>query len=500
MTSCDMIQDLPIPNGMTSASATGNNMGAPANLEPMTSGCRTNGDTGSGGEVVYRVTIPGSGNLQLTASTDDPATDPNTDTLLYIQTQCGGGQELACNDDTATAIQSTAIANVTGGQTVFVIVDSYNAAGAGAFKLNVSIKPIRAMGENCDPTGAADVCASGLICTPPTGTTHTCTMGTAPTLAKAELIVTDDPNAADPGSAWLYISGSDPDGDITGISAVWKDASGNVLGMTSGPSPITVPAPGVSFTAMPLGLTLTTMNGDAGNVIASSLDLQLFDSLGHMSSLVNVTPLQIKNLTQSCSATIDAPDQCRHELVCGSGNTCQAGTAETAACTGATTVTPGTPVSDTIAASSADQFEGSCFYTPRAGGEKVYKVTVAAPTSGQTGHDVIASTVGTGTFDSTTMVDTYVYIRSTCADPSSEVACNDDTSSSEYRSTATGLNLAAGTYFVFVDTSSAGTGPNFTLNVTLRPVLATGQTCDPQGVTNRCHGAACPTTGTAVCP
>ncbi len=62
------------------------------------------------------------------------------------------------------------------------------------------------------------------------------------------------------------------------------------------------------------------------------------------------------------------------------------------------------------------------------------------------------------------------------------------------------MEQPAGNYFVFVDTSSKGSGPNVTTTVTLLPVLATGQACDPAGTANRCHAAACPTTGTAVCP
>src|SRR5262249_54106212 len=154
----------------------------------------------------------------------------------------------------------------------------------------------------------------------------------------------------------------------------------------------------------------------------------------------------------------------------------------------------------TIPDTAAATFEGSCFYFPGAGGDKGYKVTVPAPTTGQTGHDIIATTGTTATFDGMTMVDTYVYVRTTCGGPGTEIACDGDIGSQDFRSTATAMERPAGNYFVFVGTSAKGMGTNFTFNVTLRPVLATGQTCDPMGVTNRCHANPCPSTGTAVCP
>src|SRR5262249_47761595 len=155
------------------------------------------------------------------------------------------------------------------------------------------------------------------------------------------------------------------------------------------------------------------------------------------------------------------------------GNTCIVGTAEMTACSGATVVTAGAAMSDMVAATAPDLFEGSCFYAPTAGGEKVYKVVVPALTAGQTGYDIIASTGDTTTYDGATMLDTYVYIRTNCGNPATEVACNDDidAAGNDYRSTATAQNQAAGNHFIFVDTSSKGSGANYTFKVTLRPVL-----------------------------
>jgi hypothetical protein len=48
-------------------------------------------------------------------------------------------------------------------------------------------------------------------------------------------------------------------------------------------------------------------------------------------------------------------------------------------------------------------------------------------------------------------LDTVIYVRTACTDRSTEVGCNDDVGDGvDFRSTMT-LDLAAGTYYVFVD-------------------------------------------------
>ena len=500
---CDSPQNLPIPSGMTSATATGDNSTAPATLDPMTTGCRFGSDGGTGGEVAFRVTIPGTGNFQLTASTVDPNT--TADTIVYIQTQCGAGQELGCNDDAAAGgtTASTATAAVTGGQTVFVIVDSYDSTSGGAFTLNVSIKPLKMMGDNCDVNGVTDVCATGLICTPPGGSTHTCQQDTAPTLASVELFTQGSGSNA---VLVAFVSGSDPDGDMVGVAINAKDASGNSIGTGTLPlglapsiSPFGSMAHFTSISSLGFGELPTGIADGSGNIVPiASIDFQLVDSLSMMSATINKTIATFKNLTQACSASVNAPDECLGELSCNT--VCTAPAASATACAAATALTIGTAATGTLAATDPDHFEGSCFYQ-NGGPDKVYTVVVPAPGANQTANDLIVDTTTSAQFDNT-MRDTYVYVRSTCADPSTEKGCNDDVSASsgEYRSKAEARDLAAGTYFVFVDSSFNGPGTAYSVKATLRPVLASGQTCDPAGVTNRCHGAACPMTGTAVCP
>jgi hypothetical protein len=100
-------------------------------------------------------------------------------------------------------------------------------------------------------------------------------------------------------------------------------------------------------------------------------------------------------------------------------------------------------------------------------------------------------------------LDTVVYIRSSCENETTELVCGDDVDADadDYRSLADVLDVAAGTYFVFVDGyDSFDVATPVAVEIQLRPVLAAGAACDPTGTLNRCAMAACPTSGAAVCP
>lgn len=63
--------------------------------------------------------------------------------------------------------------------------------------------------------------------------------------------------------------------------------------------------------------------------------------------------------------------------------------------------------------------------------------------------------------------DVAVYVRRECADEVSELACNDDME--DARHAGLDVDLAAGTWFVFVDGYDSDNSGNFTLSVSARP-------------------------------
>jgi hypothetical protein len=198
--------------------------------------------------------------------------------------------------------------------------------------------------------------------------------------------------------------------------------------------------------------------------------------------------------------TCDATHLCDAETTCVSG-VCGATTAVDAACTGATALAvlpDGAPVSvtGTIPAGGAGLFRiASCVpNAATAAAERVYSATVPADTTA----DLLVTTDVAGTPGET---DTILYVRAACPDASSELGCHDDvnTGGMNYQSTVEARDLAAGTYFVFVETYN-GSGGNYELQARLRPVLAAGVACDPTGMANRCATGTCPAGTDSVCP
>lgn len=118
-------------------------------------------------------------------------------------------------------------------------------------------------------------------------------------------------------------------------------------------------------------------------------------------------------------------------------------------------------VTATTWAYAADFYQGPCAFDAAAGApEHIYRFTLAQPS------DVVATTD-----DAATRFDTVLYLRAASCDGAA-VACGDDVDApaGNFRSTLTATALAAGTYYLFVDGSSAaaGTGP-YRLTVTATP-------------------------------
>lgn len=130
-------------------------------------GATSGGDGAKGATLVYRYTTRTAGIL--TASTANAATE--FDTVVAILPTCSAtATPLACNDDAAGALTSTARTSMalTAGQTVFIVVGGWGATpkGAvmnqvGAFELTVRESAPIAIGMPC-PLG--QVCAAGSIC------------------------------------------------------------------------------------------------------------------------------------------------------------------------------------------------------------------------------------------------------------------------------------------------------------------------------------------------
>jgi hypothetical protein len=139
----------------------------------------------------------------------------------------------------------------------------------------------------------------------------------------------------------------------------------------------------------------------------------------------------------------------------------------------------GSVVGTTVGAQDHGTASGSC--SMQAGGlDRIYTFTLAK--AAKVSFDMLGNSG----------YDTVLHLRTACANPSSQVACNDD-----HTGTSAGLNLPlqAGTYFLFAD-SYGTTGGGYTLNYTML-----SNPCDA----NPCGNAVCAPTAdwasfTCTCP
>jgi hypothetical protein len=380
---------------------------------------------------------------------------------------------------------SAVTTRVVGPARYFIVVDSFAVAPvapANAFTLTVSLTSAGTAGSACTPSqpGQTDRCASGLLCPPSAGTSATCVAPSAPVIDAVELF-------PQPGQAatetTLFLSAQDADGDWASLGVVFLDGAGAPL--DAGQIDLTEYWGEALLVELPIPLTLP-----AGT---RSVDVTVTDSTTRSSVRTRATLTPWSTLGQTCNGTLTAPDPCQGELVCAA-TTCSVSAAATTACAQATTTVLGAATTGTAADLTADTFEGSC-HLDRGGHDRIYRAVLPALATGAVGWDLVVSSANAGVaWDYRTQLDTYLYVRADCADPATEVACNDDVGLTDLRSQLVATNLLPGTYYVYLDTSSAsqnGTALGYALVVRARAVLKAGSTCDPTGENDRCQGEAC---------
>lgn len=115
---------------------------------------------GRGTEAVFALTIPVT-SADLRIRTDLPGT--TEDTVIYVRTQClDDDTEVVCSDDISPSVpQSEVSAEMISSGTFFVFVDRFDRTTATDISVEFELKPIREIGESCDPTGTDNRCVRG---------------------------------------------------------------------------------------------------------------------------------------------------------------------------------------------------------------------------------------------------------------------------------------------------------------------------------------------------
>lgn len=424
---------------------------------------------------VIEYTVPGTGPVGVRVSTANMGTNTNFNTIVQIRRECRTvpTEIFTCFDNVSgTDPRTEAGFTAMGGDTVFIYVTGYSEPEA--VSMQVDEGPVRVTIES----GA----------------------NTAPTLTTARYRISGL-------DAIVEGSGMDAEGNVAGLSVFLYNAAGRInlggapngielrapeaAGMMSWTARITVPG-----AELPLVEFCRRMD-----IACTGAGIVAFDEFYAVSAerRVMFEMAEVVGFGDTC----DMDHICAAGLVCGTMMTCEATPAAIAACMGATAIAVPPPTTMVTRASAMtmlpDTGRGTftapsgCVMMPTAtdGQERIFRVDVPAGT-----YDLTFTTdlPGTGA------TDTVLYVRGDCGDPTDNLGCMDDidTAGMEYGSRVTVMNATEGDYYAVLESYNGAGGPA-EIEASLRPVLATGATCDPTGMQNRCAMGACPA-ATMTCP
>ena len=432
-------------------------------------------------QVVVSYVVPGTGSRVVSFTTANDATPTNFDTLIQVRRDCMAVptvREGSCFDDGVPPstpplptpdFRTVGSLVAMGGETLFFVVTGFGMVppmsmtnvNEGPFQLDISVS---------DPT--------------------------VPTLTAASLRSVIDGVAT---MVELSVTGADAGADVQGAWVTLLDGTGaaidrNMDGMVDRLDDVSV---GLGVNGMATFDTTATdfVLGDAITATsATRARVRLYDLAGSESTALTVDIVSARRV--GYGEVCDDMNVCATSLVCTTG-TCRATPETIAACAAATTLSlTGTPASATVtamlAAGPSVVARPMGFGCAASGAPTLYDLTVPAGA-----FDLIASTVNDGTVGT---LDTAIFIVAECENPTvaPDPPCADD-DGTEHRARLVVQNIAAGSYTLGVSTFAPLVDPTTAqLDVTLRPVLATGATCDPMEIANRCAAGPCPAGGT--CP
>lgn len=416
---------------------------------------------------VVAYSVPGSGRVGIELSLVNDDTLANFDTVVQVRTACGEVPEGSgtCFDDVRRSEpRSRGALFATGGETVYMVI-----------------------------TGNAEA-EQGRVSEGPWKLELYAEAATTPALTQGTLRIRQ---------TYLEgtVAGTDAGSDTEEIRLVFYKADGAIVDInfdevsdqadrliftlegTSGQASFTG-----SFQVESFGLYMQQQG-------AVAADVSLLDRFGDESNRVRVDIAvpALRGVGDSCD---DVTTFCAIDLAC-EGGVCTVPESVRDACEGATRVAIEPPVE------SANQVDvyfplqpgtgaltATCVET--GGAEEVF--TVEVPADGR--YDLIAHT----DLPQTEEIDTVMYVRSSCEDATTEVACNDDGEEIAPHSRVEVRDAPAGDYTIVVEPYPLSFDPlpaEIGLILMLRPVLDSGATCDPTGAENRCAGGPC---NAGTCP
>jgi hypothetical protein len=346
-------------------------------------------------------------------------------------------------------------ATLTWAQAKIVLFDRTDAV-SNELLIPVQAQPQRKQDEACDPTSKADRCNSGLDCNT---TSSTCVGHGGPSLTQIAYLTTAN------GTVMLGLGGDNAD-DIQSVNIQFYDASGapvlvdldndqssphkatsfvETAGLSSSSGAFTfsiTPAETFSAIVKKVGLTPT----DAANITGSTLTTTLSTQPSRGSG-------------QSCD--IYGFDFCSGSAACGPGlpganNICQpVGSMQGAACKAAPVIDISDPTTFLVTGYS----QGASVWEPPS--DCVSSFSPGRPESIVRLHvPTKTASITLSTDRRETQIDTVVYVISACGSANPKIfGCNDDGKAGNLTSMLTLTDVAAGDYYVIIDSASGGGGP-----------------------------------------
>jgi hypothetical protein len=439
-------------------------------------------------QVVIAYDVPGTGPQAITVSTVNPGTDGNYDTVIAVRgPQCWprsvSEPPLRCYDDeTGTRdFRSRGAFVAEGGERVFLIVTGYGAMSGG---------------RSDEGLAQLDITAGPV---------------TAPTIDEASVLVT-------PSSIRVDVRGGDAGRDAVGVRVSFHGPAGEPIDRNGDGAFDARDEASGAFDRPVLGVTTFAETATIAEALtggAAFVRVRIVDRAGVASERsISVAPRvgAVVGIGEPCDAT----SVCGPELACGGMGVCAPAVDRALACTSPTLIVlmaPPDGMATTTTRQSVLTAGPGLFTAPSTCGDS----TAAASASGGR-EDVFLIQVPAGRYDlllttdspgtagaSPREPDTILYVRRDCVDARSAAPaeCNDDIATGEnQRSTVVLEDVSDVTVAAFVEVYNGapdGEGVRYELGMTLRPVLGSGEVCDPAGRLSRCAVGECPI-ATRRCP
>jgi hypothetical protein len=123
---------------------------------------------GGAGELVYSVDVPAGAYDLVATVTPTNFMGDGFDPILTIETTCGDpATDVGCADSGAEEPETVIVLDAAAGA-YYVLVDGWNGT-AGAFALDVSLRPVLGADQACDVNEIENRCGGGLACLPAPG-------------------------------------------------------------------------------------------------------------------------------------------------------------------------------------------------------------------------------------------------------------------------------------------------------------------------------------------